>query len=214
MPKGVVPEANLKQLDALLNENYKKYDFVIGNPPYFEFTPSENIRKKFGSIINGRLNIFSLFIYQGLKWLKEGGYLAYVVPPSMNNGAYFLKLRKFIVENSNIEYLHILDNPKIFRGALQSTMLLILKKGKNKGNYLFRKNGILIFSENPKFLEKAFENKLTLHYLGYEVKTGRLVWNKNKHSLTNNPKDGVPLIWAHNITPMGLKFPILDKRKP
>jgi len=212
--KKVVPEANFKQLDALLNEDYNKYDFVIGNPPYFEFTPSENIRKKFGSIINGRLNIFSLFIYQGLKWLKEGGYLAYVVPPSMNNGAYFLKLRKFIVENSNIEYLHILDNPKIFRGALQSTMLLILKKGKNKGNYLFKKNGILIFSENPKFLEKAFENKLILHDLGYEVKTGRLVWNQNKHLLTNNPKEGIPLIWAHNITPTGLKFPIIDKTKP
>ncbi|BCX16108.1 MAG: hypothetical protein KatS3mg098_337 [Candidatus Parcubacteria bacterium] len=212
--KEVVPEAKLKQLDALLNEDYGKYDFVIGNPPYFEFTPPENIRKKFGSIINGRLNIFSLFICQGLKWLKEGGYLAYVVPPSMNNGAYFLKLRKFIVENSNIEYLHILDDPKIFHGALQSTMLIILKKGRNKGNYLFKKNGILIFSENPKFLEKAFENKLTLYDLGYEVKTGRLVWNQNKHLLTNNPEEGIPLIWAHNITPTGLKFPIIDKTKP
>ena len=210
----VAPNASFKQLDALLNENYDEYNFVIGNPPYFEFTPSENIRKKFGSIINGRLNIFSLFIYQGLKWLKEGGYLAYVIPPSMNNGAYFLKLRKFIVENSNIEYLHILDDPKIFHRALQSTMLLILRKDKNRGNYLFRKNGILIFSENPEFLEKAFKNKLTLHDLGYEVKTGRLVWNQNKHLLTNNPKEGIPLIWAHNITPNGLRLPIIDKAKP
>jgi len=210
----IAPSANLKHIDALLNQDYGKYDFVIGNPPYYEFSPPEKIKKKFRDIINGRVNIFGLFIYQGIKWLKEGGYLAYVVPPSMNNGAYFAKLRKFIVENTNIEYLHILDNPKIFHGALQSTMLLILKKGKNKGNYLFKKNGILIFSENSKYLKKTFKNKLTLHDIDYEVKTGRLVWNQNKHLLTNNPKKGVPLIWAHNITPEGLKFPIVSEKKP
>ena len=212
--KRVVPQAHLKNIDALLNKDYRKFDFVIGNPPYYEFTPSETIKKKFRDIINGRVNIFSLFIYQGLKWLKEGGYLAYVVPPSMNNGAYFLKLRKFIVDNSNIEYLHILDNPKMFHNALQSTMLLILKKGQSKENYLFKKNGILIFSENTKYLEEAFKNKITLYDLHYEVKTGRLTWNQNKHFLTNNPRGSIPLIWAHNITPEGLKFPIISEEKP
>ena len=212
--KRIVPEAHLKNIDALLNQDYGKFDFVIGNPPYYEFTPSETIKKKFSDIINGRVNIFSLFIYQGIKWLKEKGYLAYVVPPSMNNGAYFLKLRKFIVANSNIEYLHILDNPKIFHNALQSTMLLVLKKGENKGNYLFQKNGILIFSEDSQYLEKAFRNKLTLHDLNYEVKTGRLVWNQNKPLLTNNHKGSIPLIWSHNITSDGLKFPIVNNEKP
>ena len=212
--KQTVPEAHIKNIDALLNEDYNKFDFVIGNPPYYEFTPSESIKRKYREIINGRTNIFSLFIYQGVKWLKKEGYLAYVVPPSMNNGSYFAKLRKFIVENTNIEYLHILDNPKLFHNALQSTMLLVLKKGKNKGNYLFKKNGISIFSENPRDLEKAFKNKLTLHDLDYEVKTGRLIWNQNKNLLTNNPRVGIPLIWAHNITPDGLKLPIISKEKP
>jgi len=212
--KELVQKANFKDTDALLSQDYNKYDFVIGNPPYYEFSPSETIKKKFGNIMNGRVNIFSLFICQGINWLKEGGYLAYVVPPSMNNGAYFLKLRKFIVDNSNIEYLHILRDPKMFHGALQSTMLLILKKGKNKRNYLFNKNGILIFSEDTKYLEEAFENKITLHDLRYEVKTGRLVWNQNKHLLTNSLKGSIPLIWAHNITLEGLKFPIISNEKP
>ena len=212
--KQVVPEAHLKNTDALLNQDYDKYDFVIGNPPYYEFSPSEKIKKKFIAVINGRVNIFNLFIYQGIRWLKEGGYLAYVVPPSMNNGAYFQKLRKFIVDNSNIEYLHILKDPKIFHGALQSTMLLILKKGGNKGTYLFKKNGILIFSEEARYLEEAFKNNVTLHDLNFEVKTGRLVWNENKKILTNNPKGAIPLIWAHNIGENELKFPILRKDKP
>ena len=212
--KQVVPEAHLKNTDALLSQDYDKYDFVIGNPPYYEFSPSEEIKKKFIAVINGRVNIFNLFIYQGIRWLKEEGYLAYVVPPSMNNGAYFQKLRRFIVDNSNIEYLHILKDPKIFHGALQSTMLLILKKGDNKGTYLFKKNGILIFSEEARYLEEAFKNNVTLHDLNFEVKTGRLVWNENKKILTNNPKGAIPLIWAHNIGENELKFPILRKDKP
>ncbi len=212
--KKIVPKANIKKIDAILNQDYGKYDFIIGNPPYYEFSPSETIKKGFRHIMNGRVNIFSLFICQGINWLKEGGYLAYVVPPSMNNGAYFLELRKFIIDNSNIEYLHILKDPKIFHGALQSTMLLVLKKGKNKGNYLFKKNGILIFSEGAKYLERAFKNKVTLHDLNFEVKTGRLVWNQHKNLLTNNPKKGILLIWAHNITEEGLKYPIISEEKP
>jgi len=212
--KTNIPEAKFKNIDALENESYGQYDFVIGNPPYFEFTPATTIRKKFKEIIGGRVNIFSLFVCQGIKWLKEGGYLAYVIPPSMNNGAYFSALREFIVKNANIEYLHVLNDPKIFTDALQSTMLLVLKKGKNKGDYIFRKDNILIFSENHHHLTSAFKKKKTLYDLGYSVKTGRLVWNQNKDLLTDNPKEGVPLIWAHNITDDGLKVPIFKTGKP
>lgn len=212
--KKILPGANLKTADALFNGDSDKFDFVVGNPPYFEFITSEKIKKRFGNIINGRANIFSLFVYQGLNWLKDGGYLAYVIPPSMNNGAYFSKLRNFIVQNANIEYLRVLKNPKLFSGALQSTMLLVLKKGPNKGDYIFRKNGILIFSENAKYLEKIFKGKKTLHDLNYSVKTGRLVWNQNRHILTNEKRDSVPLIWAHNIKKGKLDLPIFKEGKP
>lgn len=212
--KELVPTADIKMTDALLGREYGKYDFVIGNPPYYEFMPSETLRQRFSSIMNGRVNIFSLFIHQGINLLKEGGYLAFVVPPSMNNGAYFSKVRKFIAENSNIEYLQIVKNPKLFHGARQSIMLLILKKSENKGDYLFEKNGILIFSEDTNYLKNAFKGKVTLHDLNFEVKTGRLVWNQNKNLLTHNPQKAVPLIWAHNITTEGLKIPITRKDKP
>lgn len=206
------PTANLKCINSLENEQYDYFDLVIGNPPYFEFKPSEKIRNKFYSIINGRTNIFSLFVYQGLRWLKRGGYLAYVIPPSMNNGAYFAKLRDFIVKNANIEYLHILNDPALFHGAQQTTMLLILRKIKNKGDYIFKKNGIIIFSEDIKYLEETFKNKTTLYDLGYEVKTGRIIWNENKNLLTNNSKKGVPLIWSQNISYNGINLSSDDKK--
>ncbi|MBI3930412.1 MAG: N-6 DNA methylase [Chloroflexi bacterium] len=202
----VVPDARIENTDALEKSDYEKYDFVIGNPPYYEFCPNTKMKKKFSEIINGRANIYNLFVYQGIKLLKRGGYLAYVVSPSMNNGAFFAKLRNYIVESCNIEYLSVLDSPNLFDKALQSVMLLILKKGKNKGDYIFRKNGILIFSEKVDYLTKAFEGKETLSGLGYTVKTGRLVWNQNKSFLTNEADGNIPLIWSYNITRDGLKL--------
>ncbi|MDD5039475.1 MAG: N-6 DNA methylase [Dehalococcoidales bacterium] len=202
----LVPGARIEKADALTRSDYGKYDFVIGNPPYYEFRPDMGLKQKFGVVINGRANIYSLFIYQGIKLLKRGGYLAYVVSPSMNNGAFFANLRNYIVEHCNIEYLSVLDSPDLFDGALQSVMLLILKKGQNKGKYIFRKNGILIFSERVDYLTKAFAGKETLSGLGYTVKTGRLVWNENKPLLTDEARGNIPLIWSYNVTRDGLKL--------
>ena len=60
--------------------------------------------------------------------LKPGGYLAYVVPPSMNNGAYFDRLRSYIIKNTNIEKIDVINNQALFDGANQNVMILVLKK--------------------------------------------------------------------------------------
>jgi len=204
--KRIAPYASIECVDSLTKEDEGDFDFVIGNPPYFEFKPDKKTRERYREILNGRVNIYGIFVYKGIKLLRDGGYLAFVTPPSMNNGAYFSKLRNFIVDNCNIEYLSIQKVSGLFEDALQSVMLLVLKKGPNKGDYIFKKNGILIFSEKISYLEKTFKNSTTLRDLGYKVRTGRLVWNQNKESLSHNPTDAVPLIWSHNITKNGLEL--------
>jgi adenine-specific DNA-methyltransferase len=208
----VAPKSRVFVKDSL-QEDYKgTYDFIIGNPPYYEFSLDGSVKNKFRMLLNGRTNIFSLFIKLGLDLLKEGGYLAYVVPPSMNNGAYFSKVREYIINCSNIEFLKILDKTSLFHDALQMTMLIVLKKGKNRGDYLFEHNGIKIFCENPAFLKKSFLGTKSLKDLGFSVKTGRLIWNQNKERLTNKVEKGIPLLWAHNISASGLAFPVIGKK--
>lgn len=204
--REVIPEANIEKTDTLKKDLENRFDLVVGNPPYYEFSPGEEIKEKYREVINGRLNIYGLFIYQGIKLLKSGGYLAFVNPPSMNNGAYFSKLREFIVRNSNIEYLSVLDNAELFHDAQQSTMLLVLKKGENYGDYIFKRNGVMVFSENANYLKRKFKGKLSLKEMNYEVRTGRLIWNENKDILTDESEGNVPVIWSHNITEEGLKL--------
>lgn len=198
----LVKNASIKNFDFLnIDINKKKYDYIIGNPPYFELKLNEEIKKKYFDIIKGRVNIFSLFIKTGLDLLKDGGYLAYVVPPSMNNGAYFSKLREYIIKNSSLEYLHIIDGADNFHLANQKVMLIILKKtnSKKSSKYIFKKNGITIFTEDKKFLNKVYKNTVSLKDIGYTVKTGSIIWNEHKEKLTNDKNNSTLLIWASNI---------------
>lgn len=198
----LVKNASIKNFDFLnIDINKKKYDYIIGNPPYFELKLNEEIKKKYFDIIKGRVNIFSLFIKTGLDLLKDGGYLAYVVPPSMNNGAYFSKLREYIIKNSSLEYLHIIDGADNFHLANQKVMLIILKKtnSKKSSKYIFKKNGITIFTEDKNFLNKSYKNTVSLKDIGYTVKTGGIIWNEHKEKLTNDKNNSTLLIWASNI---------------
>ena len=203
--KRLAPEARVEVVNSLHKPFNEEFDVVIGNPPYFEFKPDRAILEKYREVIKGRVNIYALFIYLGVKVLKPGGYLAYVVSSSMNNGAYFRKLREFIVKNCDIQYLRKIDNPYIFSDSRyrvnHTFQLLVLKKAANSGRYVFRYGRHLVFSEKASELAGFFQGAKTLRELGYTVRTGRVVWNKHRDKLTNDPSGGVLLVWAHNIKP-------------
>lgn len=197
--KRLVPEAHVEVVDSLTKQFREEFDVVVGNPPYFEFEPSEELKARYREILWGRVNIYALFVYLGLRVLKPGGYLAYVVSSSMNNGAYFKKLREFIVRTADIVYMRVLEDPYIFDFVNHTFQLLVLRKVTNTGRYVFKRSGVLIFSERADELKKLFEGATTLRELGYRVQTGKVVWNQNRDKLVNNPRDGILLIWAHNI---------------
>ena len=208
----VVPEAHIEVVDSLTKPFREEFDVVVGNPPYFEFKPGREVRARYREVIWGRVNIYALFVYLGLRVLKPGGYLAYVVSSSMNNGAYFRKLREFIVRTADIMYMKVLEDPHIFDLVNHTFQLLVLKKAANTGKYVFRRDSIIIFSEKADELKKLFENATTLRELGYRVQTGKVIWNQNRDKLVNNPRDGVLLVWAHNI--VNGKLILGNSRKP
>ncbi len=197
--QSIIPQAEFSNINSLTSMEKDKFDFIIGNPPYFETQLSDEQKKQFHEILGGRMNIFSLFIKLSLDLLKENGTLGFVVPPSMNNGAYFKNLREFITNRAEIKHLKIISSSSIFSNAQQQVMLLILKKQKNRGKYVFTRNNISIFSPNTEKLKQLFHQKSTLFEAGFKVKTGSIVWNKNKEKLTNSDENSKLLIWSHNI---------------
>lgn len=209
----------------IFNGKEKRYKFSIGNPPYFELdaekklkskkgkdttkekiplTLGEKLREKYKDIINGRPNIYSIFIKLGIDLLEDGGYLSYVVPTSMLNGSYFSKLRDYIIQTCSIVDI-VLKDANHFDGALQNVMILVLKKGPNDGRFIFSHNNITIFTPEWESLQSTFSQAKTLSELGFQVKTGNVVWNQKKSDLSDDNNDTL-LIWADNITKNGFSF--------
>jgi adenine-specific DNA-methyltransferase len=211
--REVVPEAEIETTDALREEPERGFDVVIGNPPYFEFDPDGDLRERYSESVYGRVNIYSLFIQKGIEVLRDGGLLAYVVPPSVKNGAYFSAVREYVLKQTEVVHLSTLEDPYLFYGANQTPMLMILLKGGDSDRYVFSKNGVTILSEEADQLREAFEGAKTLLDMGYEVETGSLVWNRNRDILTEDAEgeDVVPVVWSHNITEDGLVLDNHDK---
>jgi adenine-specific DNA-methyltransferase len=196
----VAPDATITVTDTLTQTPEEEFDLIIGNPPYYEMDNKDEMRDRYGEIMYGRTNIYALFIYKSLQLLHNDGYLAFVNPPSMNNGAYFKELRSYIINNCSIENLEIKEDTQLFSGANQSIMLLTVYNTDVHNDYVFTHNDISIFSTNAEYLTNQFEDKYNLRDLGYEVQTGKIPWNQYKDELSDSTSaDTIPLVWSKNI---------------
>ena len=208
-----MPEALLEKRSALDAWDGEQFDLVIGNPPYFQFRPGPALKERYAGVISGRANIFAFFFQAGLEVLKPGGQLAFIVPPSLNSGAYFEALREHITSISSVESLTVLEGTDLFEDANTAVQLLVLRKGSTGGGFTYQRESPdsdfrrVIFTAEPEKLAGCFEGRRTLWELGFEAFTGTIVWNQHRSALTKHPSDEVvPLIWSHNLKGGEIEF--------
>lgn len=208
-----LPEAALERRSALEADPSEDFDLVIANPPYFQLGLEPAERTRFSGVISGRANIFALFFQIGLEQLRPGGRLAFIVPPSMNSGAYFEALREYLIDRTEITDLTILEGNDLFEGANTAIQLLVLEKRPETRDVASRSSPHVflrevpeagfrrvIFCPDPSLLAVEFEGRKTLWELGLEAVTGQVIWNENRDRLV--PEDGpgrIPLVWSHSI---------------
>jgi adenine-specific DNA-methyltransferase len=186
---------SMEKTNTLFNEDFLEFkncnvDLIIGNPPYF------NISIKNSNCMTGHGNIYILFIYKCLtEHLNDNGILAFVLPTSLYNSSYYEPCRKYIAENNTILHLENLDTH--YFETTQKTMLLVLKKGKENDDYLFKRADNIYITPYFKELNRLIENTTTLNELGFKIKTGEVVWNQEKNNLSDT--DGTLVIYTSNI---------------
>lgn len=195
-------EINIICDDFLLHDfNSQKFDFIIGNPPYFE-TPLYN--DKFEEVIKGRTNVYSLFIKKSIDLLKDNGIIAFIVPTTINTGAYFSGIRNYIVKYCSIINI---ENLGIFPTAQQNTQIIILKKETNDKNFVVEKDSGVIFSDKYEKLNSILKDSKSIKDLGFTVETGSVVWNQSVDKICD--KEKTLLVWNQNIqnefTPLSQK---------
>lgn len=218
--KKNVPNLNIEKRSVFdpVGTHKNTFDYIIGNPPYFELkknTPELAASTYELRNSKGRLNIYAFFFEYALTLLKNRGELIYLVPPSMNNGAYFKLLRKHIITNSIINEIKILPENNHFEEALTAVQIIHLTKNENQYKYNIKQSApyVLDFTEltnveglptiftiNKTEITKKWVNAQSLHQLGYRVYTGKTTWNTYKTVFVEQNNHSIPLIYSKDIS--------------
>lgn len=123
---------------VLFDDSIKtRFDFVIGNPPYVEygkFEKKELLKNSYG-------NIYADVIQNSFSLMKNNGVLGFVVPLSYVSTARMSKIRDYVYENSDREFiLSFADRPDcLFAGVHQKLNIMIARKSR-KEHLLFTSN--------------------------------------------------------------------------
>jgi adenine-specific DNA-methyltransferase len=178
----------------------RRYDLIIGNPP-FVVIKKDDVPPQYQEYAVGRPNIFGLFIVHALTLLNENGILAFIVPKSFLNSAYYSKIRELI--KTTCQILDIIDykHLNLFIDTEQDTFGLIVQKkvSSEPCSYSYLVNQSYIFTNDSAKLRRLFEGSTTLQKMGLFVKTGSIVWNEHKSLLCDDSKQTL-LLYNSNIT--------------
>lgn len=113
------------------NDNPKKYDFVIGNPPYMKIPKNAPEATAMPEVCYGAPNLYFIFASMGLFNLCENGEMVYIIPRSWTSGAYFKRFREYFLTIGKLEHIHLfISRSKVFEkeSVLQETIIIKVRK--------------------------------------------------------------------------------------
>ncbi len=217
----------LKTLSCISHDS-EKFDFILGNPPYFRIDPHEenNICK---CVSYGHNYVHNLFLHWSIQHLKANGELGLIIPQSILSGFYYQKMRKELMDNLSINLIVTSKEHEKSFSVQQDIMLLIATKQKQTKNYHIgvsnnSLSNITKYAVDSKIFKNSlkviplFKNKIEyenfrnlsrnpiVKYLSsFKIKTGNFVWNQNKEfCFYLKVPNSIPLINGPNISYEGI----------
>ena len=109
----------------------RKYDIVIGNPPYIKLPKDAPEAMAMQDVCYGAPNLYFLFAAMSAFDLKENGEMVYIVPRSWTSGAYFKRFRNKFLGEMALQQIHLFESrDKVFEteSVLQETMIFKAKR--------------------------------------------------------------------------------------
>lgn len=217
-----------------INRNFYKseseeFDMVIGNPPYLKIAKDAPEALAMQEVCYGAPNLYFLFWAMGIKNLKKGEELVYIIPRSWTSGAYFERFRKYLFSHCVITDIHIFGSrDKVFDGesVLQETMIIKVKKTHEKPRYVKMSSSetsdftdiryydvdyntivapnqfvfLVTNKEEADILLRVNSQSSTLKSDDLRMRTGLIVDFRTREVLRDSDEDGsFPLFYSHHI---------------
>lgn len=133
----------------------KKFDTIIGNPPYVRYQdiPKETKQKLKSDLFDERSNLYLFFIEKCIHHLKKNGELIFITPRDFLKATSSIRLNKFIFDNGTITDIIDLGDKNIFKGFNPNCIIFRFEKGNFTRSTNITKrftlcNGQLLFTDN------------------------------------------------------------------
>lgn len=149
VPKNI--NINFINEDFLLNNIDKKYEIIVGNPPFGNIVKSRILLSEYKKNLynNKTNNIFSFFVE---KALKLGNYVAFISPKSMLSAPEFNKTRELL---SRYDFDFIIDyGEKGFSGVKIETIGFVINTKNKSGNKEIKVSSYI--TNNLRFIDQDY----------------------------------------------------------
>ncbi|MBK8228489.1 MAG: Eco57I restriction-modification methylase domain-containing protein [Flavobacteriales bacterium] len=131
----------VRHADYLLAADGADFDLVIGNPPYIraQEIPEERRERymRLWSTMTMGTDIFVGFIEKGLRSLKPGGRLCFIVADRWQHNAYGRKLRKLISERYAVDAMFEMHGVDAFAAPVSAYPAITMIRNGNQGRVLY-----------------------------------------------------------------------------
>ncbi|MHA1263935.1 MAG: HsdM family class I SAM-dependent methyltransferase [Candidatus Helarchaeota archaeon] len=185
--KSVFNEAIIHKADFLTWNSAKRYDLIIGNPPYAHFNSLPfNIQQEVFNITKTReSDIYYAFILKAIDILNPNGELIYIVPYGFFYNTHAKIVRKKLLEAGTIQVLIDLDETHLFQDEHPETIIFKFVKEKLQNPppiqvlRIKKRNAppTEIFQQACNALKMKMENTLFYHYQKEQFDSYREIWS-------------------------------------
>ncbi len=139
----------------------KKYDLIIGNPPYIRWKNLEDELKTelstnpiWNKYFNSLCDYLYIFILKSIELLNENGQLIFICPEYWMNTTHSISLRNYMVQNGYFDEIYHFNETPIFEKVTVSIVIFKFVKSKNK----ISKIKVTKFYANQKLTSETLSN--------------------------------------------------------
>lgn len=118
--------------ETFIQRDTDTYDLVIANPPYKKMRKDSPEAKAMHVIVYGAPNLYGFFWAKTAIELKKHGLSAFIIPRSWMSGAYFYRLRNFMLAEGSLMEVHSFkERTNIFgtTKVMQELVIVLFYKG-------------------------------------------------------------------------------------
>jgi hypothetical protein len=152
------------------------FDVVIGNPPYvnIEKIPIPDRERYLGIYgedgkLGKRYDLYQLFIMRGIRDLRKGGLITFILPNTFLMGSSYLLLRRKICQQTSI--IEVTDLPQgVFENATVDNVVILLRRERVSDNPV-QINKLNTRSSLNRITERDWDDSFSINQAKIDAKT-------------------------------------------